>query len=97
MSFEAIGLNLVNQPDFVSLDVVKEDISMKAERVSWRVYFVSTCSRKLGYLSLDNMLQSVKVCGAWKIFSSSFYFSTLSVYSLLWCYVCTVLPNSHKK
>ena len=35
MSFEAIGLNLVTRSDFVSLDVVKEDISMKAGRVSW--------------------------------------------------------------
>ena len=35
LSFEAIGLNLVTQPKFESLDVVKEDISMKAERVSW--------------------------------------------------------------
>lgn len=34
MSFEAIGLNLVNQPDFDELSVVGDDIKMRAERVS---------------------------------------------------------------
>ena len=34
MSFEAIGLNLVDQPDFDEpLSVIREDITMRAERV----------------------------------------------------------------
>ena len=35
MSFEAIALNLVDQDDFETLEIVGEDITMRAERVSW--------------------------------------------------------------
>ena len=34
MSFEAIAENLVAQDDFETLEIVGEDITMKAERVS---------------------------------------------------------------
>ena len=34
MSFEAIAENLVDQEDFETLEIVGEDITMRAERVS---------------------------------------------------------------
>ena len=34
MSFEAIALNLVNQDDFQKLEIVGDDITIVAERVS---------------------------------------------------------------
>ena len=34
-SFEAIAENLVEQDDFETLEIVGEDITLVAERVSW--------------------------------------------------------------
>lgn len=41
MSFESIGLNLVNQSDFELLEVVSEDITMRAQRVSYTMQHLS--------------------------------------------------------